>query len=68
MPQHTYSTRKVEHWTEEGQCQGCGFPLEVGERAYLVNDGAGFFCSAYCRSRWAAWEADRIADLEAPAR
>ena len=61
MPE--YSTRIIRHWTEEGQCDGCGFPLEVGETAFLVNDGEGFFGSRGCRSRWAAFVADREADV-----
>jgi hypothetical protein len=34
-------------WTEEGDCETCGYPLEVGDVAVL--DGAErMYCSARC--------------------
>lgn len=38
---------------EETECQWCGEPLEVGDRAYEVFEGwIGAFCARICADRW----------------
>lgn len=50
-----HRTRKVAHIDEEFQCE-CGWPVMVGDWAYILVDRDGYeaeaFCSSACRSRW----------------
>ncbi|MFO0915916.1 MAG: hypothetical protein U0795_23355 [Pirellulales bacterium] len=43
----------IKHWTEEGCCSQCGYPMDVGDLAFEF--GNEIFCSVSCCRHRSGW-------------
>ena len=59
-----YGEHKITRKDEEGHCDACNRPLRVGHTVFTAEDGEAWYCSRTCRSKWAAFEADKVAERE----
>jgi hypothetical protein len=39
---------QIEHHTEEGACEHCGYPLYVGDAMYYFRNGRAIYCTREC--------------------
>ncbi len=54
LPERYY----IRHWTEEGSCRECGYPMDVGEHAFLYL--SDIFCSVACCRLSRGWGREKV--------